>query len=183
MYRCELCRTIVQKRNKTKRNQSKKHKCYSNLILNRYVIKNVKVKEFKDIFNTYFIEHTKKFVYFSVQVIIKFNKDDIGCLRHKIGVSNNVIYNIESENYSAYTTVPAPDFLQGVTEIYLSHRCGPQTIPEIDIVFLSDLKHITKKHYLEMPKSMLCRRLIKKLHESTPLDFEYNWLPDSLRDL
>ena len=51
MYRCELCSTILQKRNKTKHNQSKKHKYYSNLILNRYVIKNVKVNEFKDIFN------------------------------------------------------------------------------------------------------------------------------------
>ena len=41
MYRYELCNTIVQKRNKTKHNQTKKNKYYSSLILNRYVIKDV----------------------------------------------------------------------------------------------------------------------------------------------
>ena len=43
MYRCELCNTNLLKGNKTKHNQTKKHKCYSNLILNRYAIKNVEV--------------------------------------------------------------------------------------------------------------------------------------------
>ena len=46
-------------RNKTKYNLTKKHKYYSNLIINRYVIKNVEVIKFKDIFIPYFIEHTK----------------------------------------------------------------------------------------------------------------------------
>ena len=58
MYRCDICDTNLLKRNKTKHEQPKKHKnYYSNLILNRYVIKNVKVDELKDIFNPYFIEH------------------------------------------------------------------------------------------------------------------------------
>ena len=61
MYRCELCNTIVQNRNKTKHNQTKKHKYYSNLILSRYVIKNVEVSKFKDVFNPYFTTHTRKF--------------------------------------------------------------------------------------------------------------------------
>ena len=60
MHRCKLCNVMFLKKNKTKYNQSKKRKYYSNLIINRYVIKNVKVDEFKDIFNPYFIEHTKK---------------------------------------------------------------------------------------------------------------------------
>ena len=60
MFRCELCNTFLQERYKTKHNQSKKHKYYSNLILNRYVMKDVEVIRFEDIFNPYFIEHTKK---------------------------------------------------------------------------------------------------------------------------
>ena len=102
-YATQLCKG----EKKTKHNQTKKHKYYSNLILNRCFIKNVKVNEFKVIFNPYFIEHTKKFVYFSVQVILNFDDD---CFRHKISVSNNVTYNIESENYSTYTTESASDF-------------------------------------------------------------------------
>ena len=183
MYRCEFCNTIVQKRNKTKHSQSKKHTYFSNLILNRYVIKLVKVDEFKDISNPYFTEHTKKIVYFSVQVVLKFLDDDIDCLRHKTSVSNNVTYNIESENYSTYTTVLAPDFVQGVIKIYLSLGCSPQIIPEIEIVFISNPKDITRQKYLEQQKSMLCRKLVGRFHESTPLDFEYNWLPDSFKDL
>ena len=63
MYRCELCNTIVQKRNKTKHDQLKKHNYYSNLIINRYVLKNVKVDEFEDKFNPYFIEHSKNSIF------------------------------------------------------------------------------------------------------------------------
>ena len=54
MYRCELCNTILQERNKTEHNQTKKDKYYSNMILNRYVIKNVEVNKFSDVFNPYF---------------------------------------------------------------------------------------------------------------------------------
>ena len=49
-------------------------------------------------------------------------------LTKKIKVSYFVTYNIESEHYSTYTTVPAPDFLQRAIKIYLSHRCRPQMI-------------------------------------------------------
>ena len=76
MYRCDLCNTKLLKRNKTKHNQTKKHEYYSSLILNRYVIKNVEVINFKDVFNPYFIEHTKKFNLFTVCVFSRFDKDD-----------------------------------------------------------------------------------------------------------
>ena len=180
MYRCELCYTNVQKRNKTKHSQTKKHKYYSNLILKRYVIKNVEVIRIKDVFNPYYTAHTRKFVYFSLQVILNFDNDRI---RHKITVSNNVTYNIESENYSTYTTDRAPNFLHRVVGIYLSQTCSPKKIPEIEIVFISDLKHIPCHHYLKQPKLRLCRKLIRRFHESTPLDFENKWLPDSFKDL
>ena len=51
MYSCELCNSKLLKRDKTKHNQTKKHNYYPNLILNRYVIKDVEVVSFKDIFN------------------------------------------------------------------------------------------------------------------------------------
>ena len=77
----------------------------------------------------------------------------------------------------------ANDFLHRVISIYFSDECSTKIIPEIEIVFISDPNDITRQHYLEQPKSMLCRKLIKKLHESTSQDFECNWLPDSFENL
>ena len=107
MYRCELFNTIAQKRNKTKHNQTKKHKYYSNLILNRYIIKNV---ELEDVFNPYFTAHTRKFKFFTISILLRLY-DREHPLNHKINVSNYVTYNIESGHYTTYTTEPANDFL------------------------------------------------------------------------
>ena len=95
MHRCELCNKIMQERNKTKHNQSKKQKLYSNLILNRYVIKNVEVIKFKDIFNTYFTAHTRNFNFFTISYLLR-KYDGEHPLNHKIKVSNYVTYNIQS---------------------------------------------------------------------------------------
>ena len=93
MYRCELCNTIVQKRNKTKHNQTKKHKFYSNLMSNRYVIKTVEVIKFKDVFNLYFTAHTRKVNFFTVSILLR-EDDGEHPFNHKINVSNYVTYNI-----------------------------------------------------------------------------------------
>ena len=147
MYRCELCNTIVQKRNKTEHNQTKKRKYYSNLIFNRYVINNVEVIRFKDVFNPYFNHYYSK----------------------------RTLYHL---HYRITDT-----FLHRVISVYFSHRWSAKIIPKIEIVFISDPKDITRQHYLEQPKSLLCRKLIRRFHESTSQDFEYKWLPDSFKDL
>ena len=76
MYRCELCNTILLKKNETKHKQTKKHSYYSNLLFNRYVIKNFEVIKFKDIFNPYFTAHTKKFNLFTIYVLLRFDDDE-----------------------------------------------------------------------------------------------------------
>ena len=63
LYRCELCNTIMLERNKAQHNQTNKHEYFSNLIKNRYVIKDVEVIEFEDVFNPFFIEHTKNSIF------------------------------------------------------------------------------------------------------------------------
>ena len=120
--------------------------------------------------------------FFTVHITLK-PHEDVPSLHREIRVSNKVTYNIESENYTTYTTEPAPDFLNTVVGIYLSHKCSPKIIPEVEIVFIPDPKDITRQHYLEQPKSMPCRKLIRKLHGSTSQDFEYNWLPHSFKNL
>ena len=182
MYRCDLCNTSMLQRNKTKNNQSKKHKYYSNTTLNRYVTKDVEVNKFKDIFDPYFIKHTKKFNLLEVCISLRFEYGDSDPCNREIRVSNYVACNIQSEHYSTYTTESANDFLNRVKNIYLSHRCSPKVILEVEILFVSDFLHITRNHDLGLPKSMLCRKLIRRFLESTH-NFECKWLPDSFRDL
>ena len=158
--------------NKTKHNQTKKHKYYSYLILNRYVIKKVEVIKFKDVFNPYLTAHTRKFKFFTISILLR-EYDGEHPLNHKIIVSKYVTYSIESDHYTTFTTESASYFLHQVISIYFSHRCSPKINPEIEIAFLSDPKDITREHYLEQPKSMLYRKLIRRFHESTPLYFEY----------
>ena len=169
-------------RNKTKQNQTKKHEYFSKMISKLYVIKNVELIKFKDIFNPYFVEHTKNFNFFTVQLSLGFGEGE-SPLNYKIVVSNYVTYNIQSENYTTYTTESANDFLHRVISIYFSHECSPKILPEIEIVFISDLVNTTRAHYLEQQKSMLCRNLIGRFPKSTSQDFGYKWLPESLKNL
>ena len=165
-------------RNKTKHNQSKKHRYYSNLIFNRFVIKSVEVIKLKDIFTPYFTAHTRKFNFFTVSILLRIY-DGKYHLNHKINVSNYVIYKIQSEHYTTYTTELAVIFLHRVISIYFSHVSSPKIIPE----FISDPKDITQKHYQEQPKSMIRRKLFIRFREPTSQEFEYNWSPDSFKTL
>ena len=135
-------------RNKTKHNRTKKHKYYSNLILNQYVIENVKVIRFEDVHNPLFNEHTKKFNFFTVRITSGLYEGE-SPPNNKINESNYITYIIQSKNYTTYTTELANDFLHGVISAYLSHECCPEIFPGIEIVFISDPKNITQKLYLE----------------------------------
>ena len=126
MYRCELCNLNLFFRNKTKHNQSKKQKYYANLILNRYVIKNVKVIKFKNRFNPYFNTHTRKFNSYTVHITLRDYEGDP--LSHKIIVSMYVTYNIQSEHYNIYSTESASDFLQRVISIYYGRKSSTKNL-------------------------------------------------------
>ena len=99
MYGCELCNVILQKRNKTKHDQSKKYKHYSNLILNRFVIRNAQAIKFKKVFDPYFIEHTRKFIFFTVRISLRHYDEEYN-IDHEINVSNYATYKIQSKHYS-----------------------------------------------------------------------------------
>ena len=141
-YRCDLCNLIMLPRKKTKHNKTKTHKYFSNLILIRYVIKDVEVAKFKDVFDPYFTHHSRKFNFFTVCIICRHHSNLLGfydcdhLLDHKKSIANNITFRIESENYSACTTESACDFLHIVISIFSSSII----IHKIEIVFISDLK-------------------------------------------
>ena len=50
---------------------------------------------------------------------------------------------------------------------------------EVKIVFISDLKDMTYSHYMEQPKPMICRKLIRRFFEGVN-ENEYIWLSDCI---
>ena len=79
---------INTKKNKTKHDNSKKHRYYSNLTLNTYFVKDVKLDEFKDVLFKYYFDHMKKFKIFTVRVYWKVNDE----IHIKLSVPHIVSY-------------------------------------------------------------------------------------------
>ena len=62
MEECDICLTRIKRQNRKKHQQSKKHKYnYSNLIVNKYTVRNYENEKYKNIFQPYYDEHKKKF--------------------------------------------------------------------------------------------------------------------------
>ena len=51
--KCHECNTTIKKKKKTKYEQSKENKHFSNLVLNKYIVKDIAVGKFKDIITSY----------------------------------------------------------------------------------------------------------------------------------
>ena len=82
MEECNFCLTKIKKQNKNKHEQSKKHKYFSNLIINKYIVINDEIDKFKDIFQSYYDKRKKKIDEFTVCVL--WMKNDV--LKNKISV-------------------------------------------------------------------------------------------------
>ena len=48
MMKCQVCNTILKKKNKTKHDQTKKHKYFSNLVLYKNIVKDIACDNFED---------------------------------------------------------------------------------------------------------------------------------------
>ena len=114
------------------------------------------------------MEHTRNFNFFTIHITLKPHKY-VHELNPAISVTNNVIYKTECKNYTTYKTKSPSDFLHQVILFYFSYKCSG-IIAEKEIVFISDPKNITREHYLEQPKSMLCHKVIRSFLESTSQD-------------
>ena len=73
MEECDICLTKLKKQYKNKHEQSKKQKCFSNLFLNRYIVRNPEIDNFKDIIQSYCNDHKKKFDNFTLGIMRKKN--------------------------------------------------------------------------------------------------------------
>ena len=76
MYECDICLAKFKKRNENKHEKSIKQRYFlSNMIVNKYIVKNNDFIKFEDILQSYYHEHKKKFNKFLIRSIWKKNDD------------------------------------------------------------------------------------------------------------
>ena len=187
MHECDICLAKIKKRNKNKHEKSMKHRYFlSNMIVNKYIVKNIDINKFKDILQSYCDEHKKKFNEFTVTII--WRKKDM--IIKKISFPRTItllrthMFRPNMFELPIYVKVTEREFLDVV-----DRNCVYNTISdEVDIIFISKLREMTLQHYMEQPRSMLCRTLERIYIEESEgslndRDFEYNFLPYCFRDI
>ena len=123
----------------------------------------------------YIDEHSKKFESFTVSVFWKTSVNDKE-LYINLTIPNQI---------SSFESVHG--VFMKITEIpwrflYCFSNQRPQNIIfnknlEMKIVFTSDRDFMTYQHYLEQPKSMLERKIFKKVYNNPKINGQYSWLP------
>ena len=59
-------------------------------------------------------------------------------------------------------------------------------VSSLDLIDTFDrncIKDITLSHYMDQPRSMLCRKLERNFIEKDFGDFDYNWFPNCFRHM
>ena len=178
MMKCEICHSLIPRKNKTKHDNSKKHRYYSNLILNTYIVNDVKLDEFENVISKYYFDQMKKFNSFTVKVYWEINDE----IQFKLSVPHVVSFGMVVHSMTINIKETACDFLDRAIKAYLNGQ-EIEKIDEIEIGFTSDLEDITFKHCKDLPKPMICRNMIRRFFEvkiEDIVDFEYNWIPGCL---
>ena len=176
MYECNFCLTKIKKQNKNKHEKSMKHRYFlSNMIVNKYNVKNNDITKFKNILQSYYDEHKKKFNESFITIIWKKNE----MIVNKISIPCTITLQ--------RTHMLQPDMFDKPLYVKVSKREFPDIVDrncvynmisdEIDIKFISKFKEITLQNYMKQPRSRLYRRLERNfIAEGYPLDGEYGYI-------
>ena len=136
---------------------SKKNYYFSNLIINKYILRDPEVGKLKDMILPYYNNHKKNFDNFTVCNMWKKN----GVLIEKISVPRIITLEKRYMGMSNIIGIPIVEKVTLVDYLDTFYSFMNSVVDEMNIIFLSDLKDITFFHYKDQPKSMVCRRLIR----------------------
>ena len=145
------------------------------MVLNEYIIKDVYVDKFKDVITSYYNGNIENLDILSVYVYWKVIDEII----YKISVPNMIAYGQTVYSIPINIFETAFEFLDKVIKGYLN-GIAIDKIEEVEKVFISDLNDLTYTHYMEQPKSMICRKMKRRFFDVKSEyinDFEYNWIP------
>ena len=156
------------------------------MIVNKYIVKKNDINKFRDILQSYCDEHKKKFNEFTATIIWKKNDMSINkiSIPRTITLQRTHMFQADMFEIPTYVKVCEPEFLNIV-----DRNCAYNLISdEIDLIFISKPKEMTLQHYMEQPRSMLSRKLVRDYIEENyqivnSRDFDYNFLPYCFRNI
>ena len=162
-FHCEICDKSIKIRSKKRHLNSRYHKSLSACIISKYTVENPSFLHMQDILKKYVDDYNKKFVIYIIICKWKLHFSDI-----IINVESNRLYNIHrpSWNLRSYL-ISKIEYLENKGHKF-SH------ISEMNIVFISNLRNMTYRHYLQIPKSMLEWTMIKKMATNPQLIKAFN---------
>ena len=182
MYEGDICLAKIKRRYKNKHEKLMKHRyCLSNMIVNKYIVKNIDFIKFKKILLSNCDENKKKFNEFTVTINCKRNDMIINkiSIPRTITLQKTHMFKPHMFEIPIYVKVSEREFLDIV-----DRNCAYNIISdEVDIIFISKLKEMTLQHYMKQPRSMLCRKLERNYIEEDYKDFDYKFLPYCFRHI
>ena len=179
MEECNICLIKIKKQNKSRHEQSKKHKYFSNLIINKYIVRNPELSNFKDTFQLCYDQHKKKFDNLSICVMWK--KVDV--IINKISVPSTIT--LEKPYLFQPSMIELPIVVR-VSRFDFPDTFGRhinKNVDEINIILTINLNDMTFSLYMAQPISILCRKIVRNFFEEDFLSFDYNWLPNCFRHI
>ena len=151
-FHCDLCDKSIKIRSKKRHLNSRYHKSLSESINSKYTVENPSFLHMQDILRKYVDDYNKKFVIYIIICKWKLHFSDT-----IINVESNRLYNIHRPGWNLRSyLISKIEYLENKGHKF-SH------ISEMNIVFISNLRKMTYRHYLQIPKSMLEWTMIKKI--------------------
>ena len=164
-FLCELCDKSIKIRSKKRHINSKNHKSLTESIINKYTVKNPSFLHMENILKNFVDEYNKKFEFYLI-----FCKWKLHFLDTVINVKSDRLYNIRRK----YCSWNLRTLLISKIEYFESKGYKFSHISEMNIVFITDLRNMTYKHYINQPKSMLEWKLNALLAKNPKLIRAFN---------
>ena len=154
-YYCDICDKYIL--NRSRHNKTKLHKRLSLSFVNKYYIPNVSVIEIDNIINKHIYDCNKKFY-------------DFGCW---CNIQNDYFC---EKNWVIWDSLPHA--IKIMEKIIKRYNCSQNDLVNIEIIFITDLKSATYSHYIQLPRTMLERKICQIIDRNPNLIKRLNNMPD-----
>ena len=162
-FHCEICDKSIKIRSKKRHLNSRYHKSLSACIISKYTVENPSFLHMQDILKKYVDDYNKKFVIYIIICKWKLHFSDI-----IIKIESNRLYNIHRAGWKLRS------YLISKIEDLENKGHKFSHISEMNVQFISNLRNMTYRYYLQIPKSMLEWTIIKKLANNPQLIKAFN---------